>query len=169
MAGPPLPTEASFVSGSPELTRLSPTMTSRKLQALAFIRHFYARWGQSPTLGEIAAALKISRKRAHELVGQLATEKMVEVVAGKPRGIRLLETGEELSEAEILVRLSAMGWTIGDGDHVIQPPGSVFAADPSNPTAVGYPLTDKGLHVLPFLDFKVEDEAAGSSGQANES
>jgi hypothetical protein len=138
-----------FALSGPELARLSPTMSSRKLQALAFIRHFYARWGASPTQGEIAAALHISKKRANNLVHQLSTEKMIEIVAGKTRGIRLVETAEELSEPEILVRLSAMGWTIADGGQIIQPP-----------------LTDKGLPLLPVLDFNPsETDSAGTGGE----
>jgi DNA-binding IscR family transcriptional regulator len=33
----------------------------------------------------------VSRQRAHDIVHQMAVEKMIEVVAGKPRGIRLID------------------------------------------------------------------------------
>lgn len=136
--------------------RLSPTMSSRKLIALDFIKRYFARWGHSPTLGEIAAAMDVSSKRAHDLVRQLAAEKMIEHVAGKTRGIRLVEKAEELSEADVLARLSALGWTVGDGARLIEPPpGCPPGAEPNaKACASGAPLTDKGLPLLPILDFK---------------
>jgi hypothetical protein len=49
---------------------------------------------------------------------------MIEVVAGKPRGIRLIDRAEELSEVDVLLRLVADGWKIADGDKtIVAPPG----------------------------------------------
>jgi SOS-response transcriptional repressor LexA len=81
-------------------------MRSRKLQALDFIKRYFAQWGHSPTLGELAAELGVSTKRAYDLVHQLADERQIEVTAGKTRGIRLIDRAEELSEADVLLRLS---------------------------------------------------------------
>jgi hypothetical protein len=143
-----------FASG--ETARLSASMSSRKLLALDFIKRYFARWGHSPTLGEIAAVLEVSTKRAHDLVHRLAAEKMIEVTAGKTRGIRLVDRAEELSEADVLARLSAMGWTIGDGSQVIQPP-----------LGQAYPLTEKGLPELPILDH-VRDSDCGGTGTSGD-
>lgn len=106
-----------------EQVRLTPQMSSRKLQALDFIKRYFAQWGQSPTLNELAAALDVSTKRAHDLVHALATQQMIEHVSGQPRGIRLVDRGEELSEADVLVRLARMGWTIGKDGLIVHPPG----------------------------------------------
>lgn len=137
--------------------RLSPTMSSRKLHALDFIKRYFARWSYSPTLGELAAHLEVSTKRAHELVHQLAVEKMIEHIAGKTRGIRLIDRGEELSEADVLLRLTNMGWTIGKDDRIIEPP-----------IEASFPLTEKGLHPLPYLDHVpgTGEEGTGTDGRS---
>jgi SOS-response transcriptional repressor LexA len=124
-------------------------MTSRWLQALDFIKRYFARWGYSPTLSELAAGLDVSIKRAHEIVHRLAEEGMIEVVAGKARGMRLLDRAQEISDADVLLRLSAMGWKIYDGNVIMSPP-----------IAAAFPLTDKGLHSLPVLDHN----RAGTTG-----
>ena len=129
-----------------EPLRLSPVMSSRKLQALDFIKRYFAQWGHSPTLSEIAAELGISAKRAHDLVHRLSDEKMIEQIAGKTRGIRLVDKGEQLSEADVLVRLAGLGWKIGRDSKFILPPeddelGRALRA-----------LIEKGLHELPELD-----------------
>jgi hypothetical protein len=46
---------------------------------------------------------------------------MIEVVAGKPRGIRLIDRAEELSEVDVLLRLVADGWAIADGTRRSSP------------------------------------------------
>src|SRR4051812_40976666 len=112
---------SSGVDEEQDPPRLTPMMSSRKLIARNFIQNYFLRWGYSPTLGEIAAHLDVSRKRAHDLVRQLAEEEMIHVTAGKTRGIRLVDRGEELSEADILLRLAAMGWTVGHGDTILAP------------------------------------------------
>lgn len=121
--------------------RLSPTMRSRKLQALDFIKRYFAEWQQSPTLGEIAAALSISVKRSHELVGQLVREGEIARAAGRSRGIALIDRAEELSEAEVLARLAQLGWKIAGPDRTI-----------------AAPLMDRGLNDLPLLDHKDDQD-----------
>lgn len=133
--------------------RLTPTMSSRKLLALRFIKTYFARWGHSPTLGELSAELRVSRKRAYDLVHQLADDQMIEVMSGKTRGIRLIDRGEELSEADVLARLVQMGWTIGKDNQVIVPPLNL-----AFPQA---PLTTKGLPEVAELD---HDPSPGNDG-----
>ncbi|WP_185829152.1 LexA family protein [Sphingomonas ginkgonis] len=161
-----------------EPQRLSPTMSSRKLQALDWIKRYFARWGHSPTQGELAAALGISGKRANDLVHALARDKMIEHVAGAARGIRLIERGEELSEADVLIRLAAMGWTIGAGGTLIQAAG-VMQPDPGpvasmleRLAALDAPaLTEKGLSDLPLLDHDPlgdrDEEQDGTTAKAS--
>lgn len=133
-----------------EPLRLSPVMSSRKLQALNFIKRYFAQWGHSPTLSEIAAELDVSTKRAHDLVHRLAQEKMIEQISGKTRGIRLVDRGAELSEADVLVRLAGLGWTIGRDGKFILPP------DDDEIGGALRALIEKGLHELPELDHDPE-------------
>lgn len=165
-----LPAAGLRGSTTGDAPRLVPTMSSRKLLALDFIKRYFADWGYSPTLGELASFLSVSTKRAHDLVHSLAVAKMIEHEAGKPRGIRLPDRGAELSEADVLLRLSAMGWTIGQGARMLLPPGTVDGPAPApdaNPAVPGLssafplldcddPLMEKELHRLPRLD---HDEA----------
>lgn len=122
--------------------RLEPDMRSRKVQALDFIKRYFARWGKSPSLSEIAAALGVSKKRAHGLVRQLSDEEQLRVAAGKSRGITLPDRDEEISEAELLLLLRKRGFRVaGPGDFL----------------PVGAPcpvpgVTEKGLPILPGLD-----------------
>lgn len=132
-------------------------MSSRKVRVHDFVKRYFARWGTSPTLGEIGAGCGITRTHAHRLIHELADEKMIELAAGKARGIRLRERSDELSEADALVLLSELGWTIGDGNKVINPRG-LAAAFPM----LDHPdVTDSRL--LPFLDHSDDRSAKGES------
>lgn len=139
-------------------------MSSRKLQALDFIKRYFLEWGHSPTRGEIAAELGVSTKRAHDLVDRLANDQMVERETGKTRGIRLVDRSEELTEADVLLRLSALGWTIGQGSRVIPPPTN--PADAAIGAAIVQGLMEKGLHALPLLDH-VPDDTTGAGINEN--
>ena len=146
--------------------RLTRTMSSRKLQALDFIKRYFAQWGHSPTLGELSAELGVSAKRAHDLVHALAEQQMIRHTAGKTRGIELIDRAAGLSEADVLLHLAAMGWTVAHGGFVLHapgaPPGGVFPVQQ---------LTEKGLHALPMLDHvdvSAEASGVGTSGRQNE-
>lgn len=150
-------------SGPP---RLSSTMSSRSLQALDFIKRYFSRWGHSPTLGELGAELGVSTKRAYDIVHALSDKRMLEIEAGKARGIRLIDRGAELSEADILLRLHDLGYTIAHGCKVIQAPGAEFGAAVGSVVSQG--LTDKGLHALPVLDHNNrETTGVGISGKTD--
>lgn len=69
--------------------RLTPTMCSRKLQALGFIRAYLARHAVSPSLSEIGAGVGASRQRAHWYVKQLEADGHILRTPGEPRSIRL--------------------------------------------------------------------------------
>ncbi|MDF1506438.1 hypothetical protein PYV61_26020, partial [Roseisolibacter sp. H3M3-2] len=58
----------------------------RQAEVLELVKAFNARYGRSPSMGEIAGHFGISRGRAHELVHALAFKRMIEVVHGKAYG-----------------------------------------------------------------------------------
>lgn len=92
--------------------RLTPAMRSRKLQALDFIKRYWARWGRSPSQSEVAGELGVSRERAKQIVHRLARDEMIRHVRGKARGIALIDGGEQISEADALLRLASEGYVI---------------------------------------------------------
>jgi hypothetical protein len=141
--------------------RLSASMSSRKLQAHDFIKRYFAKWGQSPTIGEIAAELRVTRQRAHGIVRQLSVEKMIEVVAGKARGIRLPNRTEELSEVDVLLRLVADGWAIADGNKTIVAPAGGPIGQIKDRLAQ---LTRTGLSELLELDHVPEPDQGDGEG-----
>lgn len=51
--------------------RLSPQMSSRRLIVLKFVREYLAAWGESPSVGEIAAAAGCSRDAARQSIARL--------------------------------------------------------------------------------------------------
>ncbi len=93
-----------------DIPRLSPTMASRKNQAMLFIRAYFATHHAGPSISELAAALATSRSRAAALIGKLESEGRIHRVRGQARSIRPVEA---LDEA--LRQLKAEGWTINPG------------------------------------------------------
>ena len=106
--------------------RLSPTMASRTLQALAFIEFYYGRHGIGPSMGEIAAGLNCNRMRAMEAVHRLAAQGRIHRVPGVARSIRPLSAEEEeirrLRQAGYVVTKSGLppGFVL---DHLPSPHG----------------------------------------------
>lgn len=80
----------------------------RKAEAYAFISDCLVRNGVSPSIGEIAAALKVSRTRAKALVHQLANDRMIERAPGAQRAISIPGLFEQL----VIDRLRSDGWTV---------------------------------------------------------
>jgi SOS-response transcriptional repressor LexA len=111
-------------------------MVSRKIAALDFIKRYFAEWGHSPSLAELGAALGVSKPRASELVEQLSVEKQILHTRGKRRGIALIDPAGEMSQADALLRLRALGWAIDNGGKAVAPPS----------------LTNPELSHLPLLD-----------------
>lgn len=107
------------------LARLTPAMSSRKLQALDLIKRYYLRHGSSPTLGEIAGGLGITRQRAHSLVRALERDCMVQRTRGKTRGIMLANAAAQVSENDALLQLCEAGWTVRVGNMELVPPGTL--------------------------------------------
>lgn len=136
------------------IDRLSPTMRSRKLQALTFIKGYFAEWGHSPSLDELGAAIGVSKQHAHDILRQLANDQMIRRVAGKRRGIELIDRAEELGEGDVLLRLAKLGWRIRHDDKTVAAPAGdltkiglidapVLDHDPGIETGVGFDDEDK--------------------------
>ena len=121
---------------------LHPAMSSRKLQALAFIKQYFLDWGVAPSQGEIGGALGVSRKRAHALVHALKRDGLIEHEPGTERGIAL--PGKTVSELDAVRALAAAGWRVN--------PRMMAAAAP---------VTDPGLPVAPVLDYLPESDDSG--------
>lgn len=96
-------------------------MRSRKLQALEFIRSYFRRFGVSPSRSEIAAQLGVSQQRVRDLIDQLVKDGEITRTGAKRRNLRLARRSDELSHAEMLLRLAEAGYLIFDGEHMILP------------------------------------------------
>ncbi|WP_267348709.1 hypothetical protein [Sphingomonas sp. GM_Shp_2] len=120
--------------------RPKPTIVSRKLQALRFIKQFYAEWGSSPSLEEIGAGLGVSRQRAHALVCKLAADRLIVRRPGN-RGILLPDPALMMSRSDALLLLQAGGWKV-----------TVDGANVGIPACDVWPLTESGLPLIAELD-----------------
>ncbi|MBB5715417.1 MarR family transcriptional regulator [Sphingomonas aerophila] len=72
--------------GAPFTPPLSPP---RRAEVLALVIQRIIRTGTSPTSGEIASALSVSRQRAQQLIDQLVREGVLEKTPGSPRSLRI--------------------------------------------------------------------------------
>jgi DNA-binding MarR family transcriptional regulator len=93
-------------------------MVSFRALVFAFVRDYWARWGQSPSYGEIAAHLASSRTRVKQAVLALAKEGRIVRVPG-PRGLRL-----PTEQEEALRKLAELGWRIDPDSETAVPPCS---------------------------------------------
>lgn len=92
---------------------LSPTMASRKLQLLAYAKRYMAMYGRSPSYGEMAAELGITRGHAKRLVCQLEQDGQVQRGgAGERRGITFTAPQDNLSEGDALLKLRELGYDV---------------------------------------------------------
>ncbi len=86
---------------------LSPVMASRKGQALIFIRDYLARDIGSPSYGEIAAGIAVSRQHAKRLVRRLVADGRIVRETGAKRGITM---AAQVDRA--IAELQALGWQV---------------------------------------------------------
>lgn len=118
-----------------DIPRLSPTMASRKLQVLAFIRAYHARHGVGPSLSEIAAAVDTNKSRVQDAIRKLEREGRVHREAGKARGVRPAESHEEA-----LRILQAEGWTINPDRLQLLSPLPLLDLDPDGRLVITDPV-----------------------------
>lgn len=102
--------------------RLTPTMASRKLQALDFIARYIGRWGGSPSYDEIANELGVSKTRARSLVRQLERDGHIVRERGGRRTIRLLEGSDRASLADAMLELRRRGFVVDEDLFTISAP-----------------------------------------------
>ena len=101
-------------------SRLSPEMVSRRLQVLAFVRDYLAKWRKSPSQGEIAAGLGVARTTVRRSLRSLWAEGLLLRTPGE-RGLTLPE------EREAAVRtLAALGCTVWHGGQLLGGPVSTL-------------------------------------------
>lgn len=126
------------VQGGPP--RLTPAMSSRRLQVLDFVRDYIASHNASPSEYEIAAGVGISRPRARELLKALVKAGQLKRRPG-PRGLMLPSAIEEAKR-----RLRDHGYTVDE---------DLLAAAPRPKTT---------LQPLPALDYHPDGTNGGGGG-----
>ncbi|RKY13992.1 MAG: hypothetical protein DRP52_01315, partial [Planctomycetota bacterium] len=73
-------------------------ITPRQLETLQQVENFLKNQCYSATIGELAAALNISRTTAYEHIAALREKKLLVRSTGKARSLRLTKSGERLLE-----------------------------------------------------------------------
>lgn len=121
--------------------KLAPQMASRRLLVLAFVRAYIARWGASPSYGEIAAGVGASPTRVRDAVKSLARAGLLHREPG-PRGLSL--PSDEEAARRIL---HARGFTVSRGG------------------ACGAQST---LHAGPVLDYIAPDPKSEAGGDGEQ-
>ncbi|WP_275230908.1 LexA family protein [Novosphingobium album (ex Liu et al. 2023)] len=117
-------------------------MASRRLLLLAFVRDYIARWGESPSHGEIASGLGISRTRARQLIKALVRSGQLLHRPG-PRGLSL-----PAQRDEAVRRLRDLGWKVDE---------DLARASPESPAA---PCAKTSLPGPIVLDYVPRDGGA---------
>ncbi|MFA7505276.1 MAG: helix-turn-helix domain-containing protein [Burkholderiaceae bacterium] len=111
-------------------SRLTPAMSSRRLQVLDFVRDYIVRHSEAPSLSEIANGCGIGRTRAHALVRTLVRQGHLM----RRRGVRGLMLPSAIEEAKRKLRLA--GYRIDESSEG--------------------PCTNSRLLPLPALDYLEE-------------
>jgi len=125
--------------------QLTPEMNSRKLQVLGFIKRYYLANGASPTQGEIALGLDVSKTRIQALIRQLDREKLIKRVRGRKRGIMLADGAKQVSAIDALLMLKLEGWSVNPGRLELVPPPLSFPSLPLPPQLDHIPDVEFGV------------------------
>ena len=72
------------------------SITPRQLETLRQVENFLKSQCYSATIGELAAALNISRTTAYEHIAALREKRLLVRSTGKARSLRLTKSGEKL-------------------------------------------------------------------------
>ncbi|MEG3169225.1 hypothetical protein U1737_13610 [Sphingomonas sp. LB3N6] len=98
--------------------RLTPGMTSRKLQVVSFVKQYISRWGQWPSYGEIGGAMGIETSTARDAVRRAVRDGLIHREKGSRKGVvRATSAPSRLSTteaAEMLERLREAGVIVMD-------------------------------------------------------
>ncbi len=111
--------------------RLAATMASRRLLVLDFVRGYIERWKDSPSLGEIGAALSIDRTLVRRAIRSLEQDGLLRRTPG-PRGLSL-----PCAEEEAIRQLRAAGWIVYEAE------ARVTKDTLLPPAALDYPEDDR--------------------------
>ena len=109
----------SGANGDGGRLRLSPEMASLRLLVLKFVRDYWDQWGDSPSYGEIAAAIGRSRKTVKHCVISLAADGLLIRTPG-PRGLSLPDATQEA-----LQLLRKQGWAVAGPHSPLLPPDTL--------------------------------------------
>lgn len=111
--------------------RLTPGMTSRKLQVVSFVKQYISRWGQWPSYGEIGGAMGIHSSTARDAVKRAVKDGLLHREPGSRKGVaRAANSRSRLrpeEAAEMIERLREAGVVVMD-------------TKPSSATPTFYPL-----------------------------
>jgi DNA-binding IclR family transcriptional regulator len=94
-------------------------MGSTRLLVLAFVRQYFARWGQSPSQGEIANGLNLPRDRVRKALKRLSAQGHL-LRQGGERGLAL---PGDIEAAAALLR--SVGYTVTRPVSPLPPGGQV--------------------------------------------
>lgn len=86
--------------------RLRPEMASLRLLVLDFVRQYFARWGHSPSYGEIAHGLGCDRDRVRQAVKRMVKAGQLLRRPG-PRGLAL-----PVQQEDAAALLRGLGWRV---------------------------------------------------------
>ena len=96
------------MTSSDEQRRLAPDMASFRLLVLAFVREYLEKWCYSPSQGEIANGLHVTRDKVRDALDSLVDEGLLLRSPG-PRGLSLPSLRDQA-----LRLLRQQGWTIDE-------------------------------------------------------
>jgi hypothetical protein len=121
--------------------RLSPAMSSRKLQVVSFVHQYIARWGRWPSYGEIGGAMGIERSTARDAVRRAVRDKLLHREKGSRRGVPppapAMPARLSADEAAEVIAL------LHDAGVVLLDPGG----DPDRPTFCPLPISPPFRHL----------------------
>lgn len=123
--------------------RLTPTMSSRKLQLLGFIKRYYVEHGKSPSNREMVAYIDVGRSHLRTILRQLERDGDIIYERGRHRGVRLKAVIDQLSTTDALLLLQERGFTI----------------DPGKPLTLAFPVPKPTLPIPPALDYVPDVES----------
>lgn len=98
---------------------------SPRAAALTYIRAFITVNGDSPSLLQIADAIGTTKSHVVSLLDRMERERVIRrLPAAGPRRKRRIVITE--NQANAIATLRALGWTVNDATHVVDPPVQIM-------------------------------------------